>query len=192
MTLTHARIGVAPFGDVDRAALQGVAAFLRERLGMEAEILTALPDPAFAYDEKRGQYNAATILRACESMPFDEGLEKVIGILNVDLFIPIFTHVLGEAQEGGRFALASLYRLHREVRRPGGPQDRLLVERVVKVAVHELGHLFNMGHCLDGRCLMHYSGNLADLDDTWLAFCRYCYEFIAYAAGRRQRPRSEG
>lgn len=187
MTLKHVLIGVAPFGHVPQAALQGVAAFIRTGLQSEAEILPALPTPAFAFDKKRGQYNAATILRSCESIPFDERLDKVIGVLNVDLFIPIFTHVLGEAQEGGRFALASLYRLQRSVDRPSASPDQM-IERLVKVSVHELGHLFNMGHCLDKRCLMHYSGNLADLDETWLGFCHYCSEFIVYATRRQPVP----
>jgi archaemetzincin len=184
----HPLIGVVPFGDVPQAALRGVAAFIRTRLELEAEIIPALPNPAFAFDRKRGQYNAAAILKACASTPLDERFDKVIGVLNVDLFIPIFTHVLGEAQEGGRFALASLYRLHGTDDRVQASPDQV-VERLLKVAVHELGHLFNLGHCLDKRCLMHYSGNLSDLDETNLSLCPYCSEFMAYATQRPRPPR---
>jgi archaemetzincin len=37
-----------------------------------------------------------------------------------------------------------------------------------------LGHLFNLFHCEDNKCLMHFSGDLEDLDRTPLYFCRYC------------------
>jgi archaemetzincin len=63
-----------------------------------------------------------------------------------------------------------------------------IVERLVKVAIHELGHLFNIGHCLNNSCLMHYSGNLDDLDATTLTFCDYCSEFMAYAIRRERVP----
>jgi archaemetzincin len=190
MNLKQICIGVAPFGEVPDAALQAVAAFIRTHLHLGAQILAPLQTPTGAYDQKRGQYNAATLIKAFKSMPFDEGLDKVIAVMNVDLFIPIFTHVLGEANEGGRFALASLFRL-------GDAADRLpasldqIVERLVKVAIHELGHLFNMGHCLNKHCLMHYSGNLADLDVTSLAFCDYCSEFLTYSIKRERLPYSK-
>jgi archaemetzincin len=184
------RIGVAPFGEVPDAALQGVAAFIRTHLRLEAHILAPFQNPSGAYDQKRGQYNAATILKAFKSMPFDEGLDKVIAVMNVDLFIPIFTHVLGEANEGGRYALASLYRLGKTTDRLPASMDQI-VERLVKVAIHELGHLFNMGHCPNKYCLMHYSGNLTDLDTTSLAFCDYCSEFLAYSIRRERLPDSE-
>jgi archaemetzincin len=184
------RIGVAPFGEVPDAALQGVAAFIRTHLHLEAHILAPLRNPPNAYDQKRGQYNAAILLKAFQSMPFDEGLDKVIAVMNVDLFIPIFTHVLGEANEGGRYALASLYRLGKAA--DGLPAStNQVVERLVKVAIHELGHLFNMGHCLNKHCLMHYSGNLTDLDMTSLAFCDYCSEFLAYSIRRKRLPYPE-
>jgi archaemetzincin len=185
-------IGVAPFGKVPDAALQGVATFIRTHLHLEAYILAPFQNPISAYDQKRGQYNAAMILKAFKSMPFEERLDKVIGVMNVDLFIPIFTHVLGEANEGGRYALASLYRLGETTDRFPASMEQI-VERLIKVAIHELGHLFNMAHCLNKHCLMHYSGNLADLDATPPTFCDYCSEFLAYAIRReRVRPSDEG
>jgi len=185
MTVKPLCIGLAPLGVVPEAALEGVAAFIRSRLDLEVRILPPFQNPAYAYDQKRGQYNAATILKAFNSMPFDDGLHKVIGLMSVDLFIPIFTHVLGEANEGGRFAIASLHRLGTTADRVPASMDQT-IERLVKVAVHELGHLFDVGHCLNKRCLMHYSGNLADLDATSLDFCDYCAEFLAYAIQRER------
>jgi len=190
MNLKQIRIGVAPFGEVPDAALQGVAAYIRTHLNLAAHILPSFQNPTYAYDQKRGQYNAATILKAFKSMTFDESLDKVIGIMNVDLFIPIFTHVLGEANEGGRYALASLYRLGKATDRLSASMDQI-IERLVKVAIHELGHLFNMAHCLNKHCLMHYSGNLPELDTTSLAFCDFCSEFLAYSIRRERLPHSE-
>jgi archaemetzincin len=47
-------------------------------------------------------------------------------------------------------------------------------ERLVKEAVHELGHCFNLRHCKDSMCLMHYCRKLDDVDQKTDQFCRYC------------------
>jgi archaemetzincin len=183
MDLKPLRIGVAPLGNVPASALRSIDDYIRTRLDLQGEILSPLGNPTYAYDHKRGQYNAAIILKALESLPF-QNHDKIIAVVNVDLFIPIFTHVLGEAREGGKCAVASLYRLRGATDRLYAPMDQIM-ERLVKVAIHELGHLFSMVHCMNKECLMHYSGSLTDLDTTSLTFCDYCSEFLAYSIGRR-------
>ena len=169
-------IGVLPIGELPQAALESIAAHIRTHLDLKADILPPLKKPAYAYDETRDQYNAAMILRSLDAMSFGDHV-KVIGLLNVDLFIPIFTHVLGEAREGGTYALASLYRLKKDEDGSKTDIDRILV-RLAKVAIHEIGHAFNLGHCMDEKCLMHFSGGLKDLDAMELKFCGYCSAFM--------------
>jgi archaemetzincin len=87
--------------------------------------------------------------------------------------MPLFTHVFGEARQNGRAAIVSLYRLGTD---PGGPAaiDERVLERMAKIALHELGHLLNLLHCDDDCCLMHFSGDLEVLDRITFNFCRYC------------------
>ena len=165
-------IGVIPIGRVPEIVPDSIAAHLLGYLELEAEILPGLEHPAYAFDRKRQQYNAAVIISSLESGPF-HGHSKIIGVLDIDLFIPIFTHTFGEAVQGGRFALASLYRLkHNRDGSEAAPS--VMLERLAKVALHEAGHLFNLFHCSDERCLMHFSGNIQDLDMSPFCFCRYC------------------
>ena len=179
-------IGVVPFGEVPEIALQDIITHIHSCLHLLAVILPPVHYPPEAYDERRKQYNAATIIKALESMPFQD-YDKVIGVLNMDLFIPIFTHVLGEAQEGGKFALASMYRL-RKVQAGSLPTHEKVVERLAKVALHEIGHLFAAGHCMNGKCLMHFSGSLRDLDGITSHFCTYCSEYLRDAIRRKITP----
>jgi len=175
-------IGVLPVGDVPELAPKVIAAHIVGYLKLAARILTPLELPAAALDEIHRQYNAATILSGFNSIPFDH-YDKVIGVFNVDLFIPTFAYVFGEARQGGKHALVSLFRL------TGGnegrhPPSAILWERAAKVALHELGHLYNLLHCVEKNCLMHYSGGLADLDDIPFYFCRYCNTYFKDALGR--------
>jgi len=172
MNSTEKRIGVVPIGDIPEIISKTVAAHMLGYLGLNADILPPLEEPAYAHDEKRFQYNAMLILKALEQERFSD-YAKVIGILDLDIFVPLFTHVFGEAKQGGRSALVSLYRLRKD---PEGstPPPALVLERAAKVALHEVGHLFNLVHCTDEKCLMHFLGVLSDLDRTPLYFCRYC------------------
>ena len=47
-------------------------------------------------------------------------------------------------------------------------------QRIVKEALHELGHTFNLRHCPDQTCIMHYCRSIRDVDRKSEQFCRYC------------------
>ena len=176
MSLKKRPIGVVTTGAVPEIISNAISAHVLGYLNLEADILPPIEHPIYAYDKKRQQYNAATILKAFESMPF-HNYEKVIGVFEIDLFVPILSHVFGEAKQGGKFALVSLHRLKRNVD-GSNSSESLQIERAAKVALHELGHLYSLIHCMDRRCLMHFSGELEDLDETPLYFCRYCLVYL--------------
>ncbi len=163
------RVGVAPMGRVPDIAAEVVAAQFIGTFNIAADILPPLEHPQYAFDERRAQYNAGLILKALESSESDvlfRECDKVIAVMDADLFVPIFTHVFGEARQGGKFALVSLFRLDRNL------------ERAAKIALHEFGHLCSLPHCADENCLMHFSKGLPELDRLPPYFCRYCSVFL--------------
>lgn len=170
-------VGVVPMGEETRLAAKVIAAHVEGFMRLESRVLDPLPRPDFALDPQRLQYDAGCIIEYLEARAHG-ACDKVVAVAGVDLFVPVFSHVFGEARLGGRAALVSLYRLGlmEGGRRPA--PDRVL-ERAAKVALHELGHLFSLTHCSDPRCLMHFSGEVAGLDAVALLFCRYCRDFLA-------------
>ena len=176
MTSGKPRIGLLPMGDVPEMTSKSIAAHILGYLNLDVDILPSLENPEYAHNLKRLQYDAGAILKAIESEPFQD-YAKIVAILDVDIFVPILTYVFGEARQGGRCALVSVHRLRRNSDGSSPPLSTVL-ERAAKVAIHELGHLFNLHHCTDRRCLMHFSGHLEDLDQTPLFFCRYCSVFF--------------
>jgi len=169
-------IGVVSFGEIDGMVLKAIAAHILGYLRIDTEIFSPLEYPGYAYDPRRLQYDAGAILKAFESLPV-QSYAKVIGVLDADLFVPILTYVFGEARQGGKCAVVSLYRLKNN---PDGSKasSPLFLERAAKVALHELGHLLNLTHCEDERCLMHFSGGIRDLDTAPPYFCRYCSVYL--------------
>ena len=165
-------VAVVPFERVPTTAAKVIAAHVSGYLNLAAETLPPRTIPPDTLDPGRLQYNAASLIQAIEAIPL-KNYFKVIALFDVDLFIPLFTHVFGEARQNGRVAIVSLFRLESHADGSSPPSDRVL-ERVAKIALHELGHLLNLLHCDDDRCLMHFSGGVDTLDQTTFNFCRYC------------------
>ena len=123
-----------------------------------------------AWDPQRGQYNALVLLEALLDLP---GSERLLGLVARDLFIPMLTHVFGQAQLNGRGAVLSTYRLDNRVYGLA-PDEPLFAERVAKEAVHELGHAFGLVHCRDPGCVMHSSTFVEEIDLKGATFCIAC------------------
>lgn len=129
-------------------------------------------DPSFAFDMYRNQYNSTSIISALIPR-FEKHVGKVLGVTSVDFFVPVLTYVFGEAQLDGPIAVVSSYRLDDTLY--GLPDNpHLLEERLIKEAVHELGHTFGLIHCIDYRCVMHSSTAVEEIDIKSDRFCQAC------------------
>jgi len=91
----------------------------------------------------------------------------------VDLYIPILTFVFGEAQIGGPCGLVSAHRLRQEFY--GLPRDgEMLRQRLLKEAVHEIGHTLALTHCDDYQCAMAPSHAVEWIDLKETTLCETC------------------
>ena len=168
-------------GNATHTTAQVIAAHVSGYLNLAAETLHHAAIPQHAVDQGRLQVNAGTLIESIEAMKLTDYF-KIIALVEADLFIPLFTHVFGEARQNGRVALVSLYRMQLPVDGETPPKQQIL-ERIAKIALHEMGHLLNLLHCDDKRCLMHFSGQVEDLDRTPFNFCRYCRRALHRAVG---------
>jgi archaemetzincin len=129
--------------------------------------------PLDVYDLQRGQFNSSRILAKINNFSKKSGLEHVLGITDVDLFVPRLNFVFGEAEYGGRAAIISLFRLKPEFYGKNS-DNRLLVERAVKEAVHEVGHMLGLGHCDNPTCVIFFSNSISDTDRKGVLLCEKC------------------
>ena len=128
------------------------------------------------FDQARHQYNSSQILLQIISRPPADAV-KVVGVVNVDLFIPILTFVFGEAQLRGIGSVISLHRLNNKFY--GLSEDReVLKERLVKEAIHELGHNFGLIHCNNQSCVMRSSTYVEEVDQKSEEMCSRCQELL--------------
>jgi archaemetzincin len=162
---------VSPIGEHDSHLLDQVSLEANLVFGFPTEILPLLDDVYFAFDPTRDQYYSTPILELLASKAPPRAV-KVLGVTGVDLFIPILTHVYGEAQLGGKACIISSCRLS-EGLSPLSARDDFAC-RMVKEAVHELGHTFQLRHCKESSCVMHYCRTIRDVDRKSNQLCRYC------------------
>ncbi len=132
----------------------------------------------FAFDSERNQYHSTPVLERFSSLAPSNAI-KILAVCDRDLFIPILTHVYGEAQLNGTSCIISTYRLEEKL--PMINSRAVFFQRALKEAVHELGHTFNIRHCPDKSCIMHYCRSIDDVDNKFLRFCRYCGILLADA-----------
>ena len=128
--------------------------------------------PAEIFDIKRQQYNSENFLRTLlKTHPADS--VRLLGVTTVDLFIPMLTFVFGHAQLDGHVAVVSSARLRQEFY--GLPADaNLTTRRMVKEAVHEIGHTFGLTHCTDKHCPMSLSTSVLSIDTKETRLCVNC------------------
>ena len=146
---------------------------IRERTGAAFGIQTRLyrhaDRPHHAFEPRRGQHSSTAILKWLVGREHPD--HRTLAVTDADLFIPVLTFVYGEAQLGGRAAVVSTARLAVE---QGLHDAALVVDRIVKECVHELGHTFGLLHCDTPGCVMGRSVNLIEVDAKAVALCGPC------------------
>jgi len=166
------KIYLIPIGDVEKETLLRLSWSLRDRFEALFEIGERFPLSEDAYRAERKQYFATPILEELKAnMPKDA--EKVLGVVDVDIFVPALNFIFGQADLGGEAALISLTRLREEFY-GNSENENLFIERAIKEAVHELGHTFGLRHCRVTECVMHFSNSLLDTDIKKAEFCEEC------------------
>jgi archaemetzincin len=130
------------------------------------------------HDPASNQHNSSgLLLQLISDTPPDTF--KILGITELDLFIPIFTFLFGEAQLNGKGALVSTHRLHNQFY--GIPENKeLLKNRLLKEGIHELGHTFGLIHCFTLKCVMKSSTYVEEIDQKSTDFCRLCEQKIIH------------
>lgn len=163
-------ICILPVGDIKEDILNSLGKGVEEVFGLLYRISPPINISDFSYNAERKQYNAEDIIaEIAETTPVSA--KKLLGVIDVDLFVPGLNFVFGIAQANS--AVISLARLNPEFYHM--EQDEILFrKRALKEAIHELGHTYGLHHCPEKTCVMHFSNCLEDTDMKSMYFCRNC------------------
>lgn len=168
-------ITLISIGNVDRDILGGLKSPLEELFKQKVRIGHSIALPQGSWNQHRRQHLASLILEELSLPP--NSADRILGVVDADVFAPRLNYVFGVADTTGRRALVSLPRLRQEYY--DQPHDgNLFRQRVLKEAIHELGHTYGLAHCPKPTCVMHFSNSLPDTDLKSWNFCPICWEKV--------------
>ena len=100
------------------------------------------------FNAERRQYSANEILEKLKGA-YPDNKSIIVGVTELDIYIPVLTFIFGQAYLNGRAAIVSTYRLRNEYYGMI-PNSDIFLQRLEKLVVHENDKkniLFSYGIC---------------------------------------------
>lgn len=167
-------IRVVTLAELDPADLAFLTRNLYRAFGLGTELAGEKPLPA-AVERRDGRVDAPSLLREVAAVrTFAD--DKVLYLTTEPLSIP--PGPLGEppcwgfADYGKERALVSTARLPAR----GGSEASIEAfrRRLAREAIHAVGHLWDLHHCVDSRCAMHPSWSTSLPASPEMELCTFC------------------
>ena len=174
-------IRIIPVGRVNEKILESLQNSLPDLLNCKTKIEPAVEMVQQAFNAMRRQYDAEKVLRMLTAAGIGTAIEKNVPALfvcNEDLYYNGLNFVFGLEETGVGAAIVSVHRLRTEFYGER-PSLGLLQERIVKEAVHEIGHVLGLEHDAFSKCAMAFSPSVADVDRKENNFCRTCRDRLS-------------
>ncbi len=135
------------------------------------------------YNSQKYQYKADKILDRLKGSRQNLQFFRLLGVMDKDIYTKNLDFIFGQTRLFSRVALISITRLRESFYKNFGsiykkPNNNTKFDlRVLKEAIHELGHTFGLKHC-SNSCVMLCSNCLADTDNKPTKFCVSCLKNI--------------
>ena len=165
-------ISIVPINAIDHQLLMRLALCLEERFLASCIVRASLPVPKTALNSVRKQlFFGSVAAKLAAANELQDAI--VLGVTEYDLYKTSHHFIFGGSSESHHAAVVSLHRLRPEFY--GEPADEnALFQRLLKEAVHEIGHTIGLKHCYNARCPMYYSSSVFDTDNKYSNFCETC------------------
>jgi archaemetzincin len=134
--------------------------------------------PTNIFDNTRNQYSSDQLLAWLQHALEPSRDTKVLAVCDFDAYFGKYNFCFGEAIIGGNVAAIYLERLLPSNSNDNDSSQHLLQNRIVKEAIHEIGHTFRLRHCLRDLCIMFKSKSILDTDKKNKDFCESCQSLL--------------
>jgi len=142
--------------------------------------------PIQLFDSKRNQYQSHHLLSWLQQTLAPSSSTKLLAVCDFDAYFGNYNFCFGEAIIGGSVGAVYLERLLPYPSNSDSNDNKLqglFRDRLIKEAIHELGHTFGMRHCSLDSCIMYKSKTISDTDNKGREFCKICRGTLAHSIG---------
>jgi len=135
------------------------------------------------YNNSKKKFNASKILKKIKRKYLKKDFFRILGTLDEDIYTKNYHFVFGSANMNPGIGLISLTRLRKKFYKGASilykknETRKDIEDRILKEAIHELGHTFGLKHCMN-FCVMRNSNSLKDIDKKSLKFCDSCLNLL--------------
>jgi len=121
--------------------------------------------------QRGNQFNGEDILDILAKIKSENEfnfVKCILGVIELDLYVPDLNFIFGLASYQNKVCLVSTARIYSDI-------YSIFLERLIKESVHEIGHaFFGLNHCSNRKCVMAFSNSLFDTDYKNKEFCSDC------------------
>lgn len=183
-------------GMVNTPELGAIEAMLAAFFATEIEVMPreAFPVgrmPRRVDDHGDTQYDARGLLTAA-GRRLPAHAHSMLLLVNVDLFVyEGQRYAFGWSTLRNRLGVVGFSRLDPGVHGGYGPAEvpGVVLRRGLRVVVHEVAHMFGLGHCQAFRCLMNGVLDVEELDRAPMRLCPLCLRKLHIVTGLDPRAR---
>jgi len=168
------KIIIVLLSEIDTHFTDALRQNIEKTFNHPVEVRNKINSLEYAYDPIRDQYKSPFLLSRLKRVKRSPG-DKIMGVADVDLYSPGYDFVYGEADVNAGVATLSINRLIT------GEQDipsnlNLYIDRIIREATHEIGHLYGLVHCSDQKCVMRTCTCVPEVDAAGGGLCNTCME----------------
>jgi archaemetzincin len=192
MSLKDRILLITKIGEVDAEVLSYLRTELMKHLKTFNLLVQINPNnlkiKTSEFNSRRNKYDGSQILNRIRNSLDKRNYFRNLGVIDVDLFASDLNFIFGLAMKPQKMlvgspavALISIIRLREFYDEPLN-KERFFI-RILKEALHELGHTFGLDHC-QNFCVMRFSNVLSETDEKPPNYCTICYRQISEVFSR--------
>lgn len=180
-------VALQPYHHFENKWIDTIAESIEKTYDFKIVILPSIPLPQEAFTPNKGGRHRADSLIKFQKNTIPDSVDIIVGLTNKDISFTkrdkkgnilqpenkyLDWGIFGLGYRPGDSCIISTKRIHH-------PQQKIFLDRMKKVTMHEIGHNLNLPHCPSEYCVMQDAAEtIQTIDKVHLKLCDDCFQRV--------------